>query len=134
MSWENLKVLSIVFDEESLMKEFSDLSLLEQSVDFYKDLSQVKRVGNRKKEIDKILALIAECKSNATFLKELVDIIDDMSDSDKDDFDSALSLLKDNVDNTCVKPVADDNDGNATVVIGIAKTRIQNAVSSLQLF
>lgn len=53
---------------------------------------------------------------------------------DKDIFLRLYDELKDNVDNTCVKPVADDNDGNATVVIGIAKTRIQNAVSSLQLF
>ena len=70
----------------------------EESPDFYKDMAKVKTLGNKKKAFEKILTLIESCENDASFLKEMIELVDDFSEQEKLNFDDMLISFKNNVE------------------------------------
>ncbi len=82
-----------VFDRSALENELKNIQKIELEPDFYKDSSLVKKMGNRKKELEKNIELINTCKAEGDFLSEVIDLLDEMTEDDKTDFDNGLNKL-----------------------------------------
>ena len=65
----------------------------ESAPDFYKDAAKAKRVGNEKRELEKLLALLNSCKSQSKFLSEMMDLADSLEQSEQENLDSELKAL-----------------------------------------
>lgn len=98
MPRENLIVLSTAFDLNFLVKELDILAKEEQHVDFYKDISKVKKVLGRKKELEKLISLINSCKNQIDFLYDIYNMIETMSEIDIKAFDEELDKTIKSID------------------------------------
>ncbi len=70
----------------------------ETAPDFYKDATKAKRVGNEKRELEKLLALLHSCKSQSKFLSEMMDLADSLEQSEQENLDSELKALSVNIE------------------------------------
>lgn len=61
-------------------------------------MAKVKTLGNKKKAFEKILTLIESCENDASFLKEMIELVDDFSEQEKLNFDDMLISFKNNVE------------------------------------
>ena len=100
MPRENLIVLSTAFDLNFLVKELDILAKEEQHVDFYKDISKVKKVLGRKKELEKLISLINSCKNQIDFLYDIYNMIETMSEIDIEAFDEELDKILNILENS----------------------------------
>lgn len=90
-----------------------NLCKTEQDPLFYKDMQNVKKVGNRKKEVERILSLINSCEEDAKFLSEMIEFLDGMSDEDLASFDESLKKFATSVESLYIQTLYNgDYDSN----------------------